>query len=164
MGMAACQAGGLPPSRLAAGAGCHFHTNPLRFMKIKGIRLRVAETSDSIFMDFQRKVRNLHFPWNQHRFVSPGGNVLWSYRFSMPFGGCFHRNIISIVIYCSSSERFLAATRFDFCGDKRWFFNHKSFGSCTKFHLRVAQVLPIENRKLKGFELIESGQQLRTMF
>ena len=57
MGMAGCPAGGLPPSKLAAGAGCHFPTNPLRFMKIKEIRLRGGETSDSIPMDLQIAVK-----------------------------------------------------------------------------------------------------------
>ena len=55
--MAARPAGGLPPSRLAAGAGCHFHTIPLGFMKSKEIRLRRMATSDSIFLDSQISIK-----------------------------------------------------------------------------------------------------------
>ena len=57
MGMAACRAGGLPPSRLAAGAGCQIHTIPLCFMKSKEIRLRRMATSDSIFLDSQISIK-----------------------------------------------------------------------------------------------------------
>ena len=72
--MAARPAGGLPPSRLAAGAGCHFHTNPLRFMEIKEIRLRRAETSDSILMD-------LRIPTNPKVAVWGGAGGLANWRY-----------------------------------------------------------------------------------